>query len=511
MKPVWELNRHQYFVTLAQAYYLSGDRTYADELVSQWLDWIEQNPYRVGVNWASPLEIGLRLISWTLAFQFIEGHLSRDVRAAITSSMVQQASFLASHLSIDKVIRTNHLIGEAAGLFIAASSFSFESSARWIAASRHILEKEIQTQIFDDGAGKEQSASYHRFISELFLLCILNAKKKSSPFSPAFAGRLQKMLRWLCQFQTPSRQMPPFGDSDDGRGFLLSPSANVWDVRGLIAAGGFALNSEELAIPEFLNDEAFWFFNEREWTSAIASQAKPVIEAFAASRESGHVVMRDSQGGEVDYCFFRAGPFGLGGDGFCSHSHNDLFSPILYLNGESILTDTGTSVYHGNDDERNYLRSAAAHNTTVNDGWNLFESQKWFGWKRTVNGKIVRGEHTDQEMRVECAFEGPDVIPYSRAITYRSRTHSFRIEDTFDENVRRVHTYFHLDPALTVECGTGQMALIKGTHHIARFVYPDIIKPEVEEGWISRSYGAKERALIIHCTVGCNCQTTACL
>ncbi len=500
VKPIWELNRHQYFVTLAQAYYLSGDRTYADELVSQWLDWINDNPYRVGINWASPLEIGLRLISWTLAFQFVEPHLPTDARSRITASIVQQASFLATHLSVDKVVRTNHLIGEAAGLFIAASSFSCEYSDQWTAAAKKILENEIQSQVFGDGAGKEQSSSYHRFDTELLLLAFMKAKKNSSPFSPVFAGRLREMLRWLYRFQTPNRRMPPFGDNDDGRGFSLSSSAGFWDVGGLIALGGVALNVTELSISNYLNEESFWFFTEREWNSAMVSQTKPIIETFVVSRESGHVVMRDAETGSIDYCFFRAGPFGSGGNGFCSHSHNDLFSPILYLNGESILTDTGTSVYLGNDLERDYLRSAAAHNTTALSGWNFFESKKWFGWKKVVNGTIIQETKTEQEMTVECGFDRSEKIPYSRTIAYLPHDHSFRIEDRFDENVRGVHSYFHLDPSLTVEQGTGEIILLKNKGRVAQLLYSGNVNPEIEKGWISKAYGTKEPATVIHFT-----------
>ncbi len=498
IKPVWELNRHQHFVTLAQASYLSGDRTYADELIGQWLDWIKENPYRIGVNWASPLEIGLRLISWTLAFQFIEADLSKENRSIITFSIWQQASFLSSHLSVDKVVRTNHLIGEAAGLFVAASSFAFANSKHWMAGARKVLEEEICSQVFNDGAGKEQSSSYHRFDVDLFLLAHMRAQKLSSPFSRQFAEQLLKMVRWLHRFQTPTHQLPPFGDCDNGRGFLLSPSVDFWDVRGLIALGGLALKDERLSISSFLNEEAFWHLTEREWNSAKDKQAIPELETCVVSRESGHVVVKNANSSGIDYCFFRAGPFGMGGDKFSSHSHDDLFSPILYINGDLILADTGTSVYLGNDVERDYLRSAAAHNTTFASGWNYFESQRWFGWKKVVNGRIIREHQTSQETMIECGFEESARIPYKRTIAYRPDDYSLRIEDLFEENVRDVHSYFHLDTNLTIQRDGSGMVLMKNNNRIVRCSFSDHVKPVIEEGWISKSYGTKERAVVIH-------------
>src|SRR5258706_1942630 len=42
-KIVWELNRHQYFMTLGQAYWLTGDEQYARTFVAHLVSWMDQN------------------------------------------------------------------------------------------------------------------------------------------------------------------------------------------------------------------------------------------------------------------------------------------------------------------------------------------------------------------------------------------------------------------------------------------------------------------------------------
>jgi hypothetical protein len=54
-KFVWEINRFTHFFTLAQAYFLSNNTHYAEEIVLQLTDWIDQNPYLMGINWTSAL------------------------------------------------------------------------------------------------------------------------------------------------------------------------------------------------------------------------------------------------------------------------------------------------------------------------------------------------------------------------------------------------------------------------------------------------------------------------
>src|SRR5262249_40397120 len=63
-KVVWELNRHQWLVTLAQAWALTREERYGDACIAAIDSWLEANPPGTGINWASSLEVAFRLISW---------------------------------------------------------------------------------------------------------------------------------------------------------------------------------------------------------------------------------------------------------------------------------------------------------------------------------------------------------------------------------------------------------------------------------------------------------------
>src|SRR4029077_16033766 len=63
-KITWELNRHQHLVILAKTYRLTGENKYAHEIVTQWRHWQAENPYPIGMNWGSSLEVAFRTLSW---------------------------------------------------------------------------------------------------------------------------------------------------------------------------------------------------------------------------------------------------------------------------------------------------------------------------------------------------------------------------------------------------------------------------------------------------------------
>ena len=96
----WELNRHQHFVTLGIAFWLTGDQRYVDAFSSQVQSWIETNPIQHGVNWYYGLEVSIRIIAWTVAFQFFRNspQFRANTGKAFLKSLWQQADFLSSHL-----------------------------------------------------------------------------------------------------------------------------------------------------------------------------------------------------------------------------------------------------------------------------------------------------------------------------------------------------------------------------------------------------------------------------
>jgi hypothetical protein len=401
---------------------------------------------------------------------------------------------------VDKIVRTNHLIGEAAGLFIVASSFAFLESEKWIVKAQRILEEEIRAQVYTDGVVKEQSSSYQLFDVDFFLLAYVKSVHSNRIFSTEYAERLLQSIRYLYFLQTPNHRLPLFGDGDDGRGFRLRESGYSGNASGVIGIGGGVFHDTTLSTSHYCNEESFWLLTEAEWKSAHSQVIKPQADICTIFKEGGHVILRNGSSPTCDYCFFRAGSFGLGEEGFSSHSHNDLFSPIIYFNGNLLLTDTGTSVYLGKDDERDYLRSAAAHNSTFPASWRFFESKRWFGWKNIMNGTILRNTQTAEEIRIECGYEAAKRVPYHRTMSYKPITRQFQIEDLFSENIQDVHTYFHLDGGLSISMRREEVLILKKDAPVARCTFPDNLQLNVEEGWISKSYGVKESSVILHFT-----------
>ena len=71
-KITWELNRHQFFQQLGRAYWRTGDESYAESYVAYVTSWMDANPPKLGINWASSLEVSFRVISWLWALYFFK-------------------------------------------------------------------------------------------------------------------------------------------------------------------------------------------------------------------------------------------------------------------------------------------------------------------------------------------------------------------------------------------------------------------------------------------------------
>src|SRR5882672_1726525 len=77
IKYLWEPNRHLHLPLLAQAYVQSGDSRYSSAIQRHVESWIEKCPEGWGPNWISALELGIRLINWSITWQLLGGLRSK--------------------------------------------------------------------------------------------------------------------------------------------------------------------------------------------------------------------------------------------------------------------------------------------------------------------------------------------------------------------------------------------------------------------------------------------------
>ena len=88
-KWIWELNRHQHLIVLAQAHLLTGRYEFISEIEEELTSWLAQNPFVRGINWVSALEVAFRALSvW---IDLLTGDRLRDRSADCASKRIMVA------------------------------------------------------------------------------------------------------------------------------------------------------------------------------------------------------------------------------------------------------------------------------------------------------------------------------------------------------------------------------------------------------------------------------------
>src|SRR5690348_877982 len=180
-KITWELNRHQHLVILAKAFRLTGDRKFAVELFSQWRSWQQTNPYLIGINWASSLEVSFRSLSWLWVWFLLQDTdvMPPDFGSELSAALTVAGSHIERYLSTYTSPNT-HLLGEAVGLFfIGTLCPQLANAARWKNKGWQIVLNEARNQVRRDGLHFEQSTYYHVYALDFFLHARMLAQRNA--------------------------------------------------------------------------------------------------------------------------------------------------------------------------------------------------------------------------------------------------------------------------------------------------------------------------------------------
>jgi Heparinase II/III-like protein/Heparinase II/III N-terminus len=447
-KVTWELNRHQHLVTLAKAYRLTGNDRFAREVLSQWGSWHAQNPYPIGINWASSLEVGFRSLSWTWMHAFLEGtkFLTSDFQSDYLQAQALNGRHIQRYLSTYFSPNT-HLLGEAVALFFLGTLCPELSGAeRWKSQGWQIVLEQSARQVNPDGMHFEQSVYYHVYALDFFLHAALLASANGMELPADFEGTLERMLHTLYLL---GRAGPPprFGDDDGGR--LFDPMRNRDEhLLDPLATGAVLFGRGEFkALTQKLSEETIWLLGEAGVAAWDSLEPQPVPVSSASLDSSGIYVSAAPQ--SKSQLIVKSGPSRAQTRG---HAHADAMSLCLQSTGHSLLIDPGAYEYVGEGGERNLFRGTAVHNTLTVDGQDQAEPDGPFSWKQEIGAKTERwiaGETFDLIIGSHSGYTRlPNPVKHRRSIA-GLKSGVFLVRDVIEgEGEHRLELSWRLSPDL---------------------------------------------------------------
>jgi hypothetical protein len=519
-KVTWELNRHQHLVTLAKAWRLTGEVRYVDELVAQWHSWQNANPYPLGINWASTLEVAFRSLSWLWARELLADceAVSPAFRMELQRALGLNGRYIERYLSTYFSPNT-HLLGEAVALFfIGTLCPEIPAARRWQQRGWRIVTQEAEHQVRPDGVYFEQALYYHVYALDF----LLHARQLAACNNIAIrAGFDQTLVRMLEVLSALSQAGPPDGFGDDDGGRVFNPRRNrVEHLTDPLALGAGIYGHADFKRASDVTEEAIWLLGI-EGVKRIDEMpaSPPALES--KSFEAGGLYVMTGSGRESGQLVVDAGPQGTGRSG---HGHADALSVSASVGGRRCLIDPGTCCYIDGTGERDQFRGTGAHNTLRVDGqdqavpdgpfaWSAIPSVRAERWLRGGTFTLFSGSHTGYARL-------PDPVVHHRFVLHVSRgTHVsvdgsdagfWLVRDVAEgREPHQLEIFWHLASNLTVtheadvfKAAASNLPIGGGSSGTPRLA----LMPARESGWnyqvisswVSPAYGAKEAAPVVH-------------
>lgn len=489
VKVPWEISRLQWLLPAGQAYLLDGGERHAAAVRDTVDEWLEANPYGGTVNWASPMEAALRVLTLTWLFHALaasESWRDRGFRFRLLRGVYLHGDFVARNLELSDV-NGNHLDADAAGIVFAGLFFgSGRGPERWAERGWSLLLHELPRQVTPDGVDFEMSTAYHRLVTELFLLPALLRRRHGLDVPQWYVERLEAMARFAAAYTRTDGSSPAWGDADDARALPLGSQAHG-DHRYL---GGLMAAAWGADVPvSGPRSEIAWLLGPAA-ASALEDTQPPASQLF----RGGAAVLR----ADGDHVFVDCGPVGLAGRG--GHGHNDVTALDATLAGVPLLLDPGTYTYTRSPEWRNRFRSTAAHNAVAVDGeelnrlgephhlWSLRDDARPLDPQLSVDGPMhsFRVGHTGY-LRLA------DPVSVTRTVRLDTATHALLVIDEVAARAEHeLSTRYTLPPGAAVALDrSGALVDVGGRLFVVGW---SGWRCEAGSAWFSASYGVKAEA-----------------
>ena len=536
-KHVWEVNRWQYLLHVAWLYKTTGQHKYLVLFCHHLGMWRDANPYLVGVNWYSNIEVNLRLIGLFFGWELLDIDSLRKEDPIVEEFVIEiwthlicdHAEYSYKHPSLYSSAN-NHLVAEYTGLFLAACKWQIPHRKSRLKYARKGLEREILRQNTPEGVNREEAAEYIQFVDDFFLIAAVAGRRYGIEFSAAYNERLHAMAEYMNAMLDVNCNYPMYGDGDDG--FVLRLDAGghfnnfksllvsfatyfgdasfkraglVWDEKNEILFGKEGREKFEalLAAPavqdgnRFFAESGHFIFRKAEACAAAEGYADTEQNAIGNGQDTAGNMTRET------YMHFDAAP--LGYLSIAAHGHADALSFILHVDGNPVIVDPGTFTYHTHRELRNYFVSTLAHNTVCVNGKNHAEQAGPTLWLNHYKATVLDCDET--KGFVEATHDGykAENVSHKRRVEFDRDAEEFVITDMLHcAKPATVEIPFHLHPSAKVKLdGSSAEISVPGSRRVSVAFDEKLAYAIREDSWYSEHFGEKVPAKYLYAKVDC--------
>lgn len=512
---VWQFNRHRYFITLGQAYQLTGDEKYAKCYADMLKDWILTNPLteeNKKTTWRI-LEAGFRGEYWTKAFYYFKDSsaVTDELVALFEECLHEHARYLISMHSPYRLI-SNWGVIENHGLFeIALTLPRSETTKEYIRTAIDHLEKLARMAVMPDGVEWEQSPMYHNEVLKCYLDVILLADRNGITLPKTIRDCAKRMAYANLIWQKPDHHEFMMGDSDD------------FDISSALCRAAYCFSDGVLKCGAYekVDFETAWDIGIEGIRTYEALPVKEPEFVSAALGDTGNYYFRSDWSRTANLMHLHCGTIGAG------HGHSDQLHIDLVANGEDVLMDGGRYTYVFGEKRCEY-KDPTMHNTITVDG-KLFtvckDSWECSRLSAPVKQQFVIGDRFEFVQAGHLGYM-PEGVFVNRKIVYLRPDIYIVMDECYATGRHTYESYFHFNNAgsVTLEKNrvhyqgkhaeavvsfvSGNTALTKKTTHLSRRYNHEEENETVTAAWSGEGFtscmtviwaGAKGELPLLHC------------
>ncbi len=369
IKIIWEASRFPNLYHFICAHLETQDERYGIAARDTIIDWIDKNPYPYGINYKCGQEISFRIFSWILALDYFRTFFENGNIVRIQQNIQISLRRIWSNYSYaSKWVRNNHSVSEAAGLLIGGLTFPyFKESKKYVKKATQFLIKELNYQVFKDGAYIQHSFNYQRLVIDVLSLVIYVSQKTNYKLPKIIYDKHKSLTNFLASFVMPDGTVPNYGAND---GALLFPISDYRDFRTSLNFASLVNNGAKLFDTNFELCDFFGLEYKKAKLKTIYKESYP---------ESGYYTILN----EKITCFTRCHNYKT------RPGHSDTLHLDLWVDGKNIFCDTGSYSYNTSKENKLHFSGILGHNTIVIDNEDYMKSVFNFGKTNWPKGKVI--------------------------------------------------------------------------------------------------------------------------